>query len=730
MRAAGSTPHSKHLESMLDAEVPSITHTDSLLAELEASDAMGWEGDLEWATENPCFAEAVEHASTATHVPTWLSQDMHLKLCPDRWRHWGEAPAGSIGQVSWTWIKDQPPARSDHPNHKSAQQHAQLLGKQLDECVSMGMVELCPPGMAAEQFAHNILPLGARVKPSGAVRMLVDPSLPGVNQAMASLPCELPSVESIFAEVQPGEVLGKRDLLNGFFHLVLAPEARKHMAFRHPVSGALARWVVLPQGTKQSPALFCAVSQASARIFNELFAEKGIKCKVYVYVDDYILRAKSFDDLLAAFDAMDEEAVLLGLCFNPAKDVGRDQPLTCIEALGICMDSVTMSISLPESKRASYLQCLCDFESQFKGSPACSRKPLEQLVGKLVFACRVCTWGYLFIQEILDQLYPVGHPTAPRVSLSEGLWHDLGFWQFALGDGFATWMGVKQHALGRKEVAIDPSRFTAELFTDASGSWGVGAVMGLQSLSQQWGRDTSSEHIGALELEALHVALQHWREQLRGHIVLARLDNVQAVVAINKGCSRKLALRGTLLAIAKLGLEYSFTVKAKHVRGVHNPADAPSRGKGQHSPRDMVCTAFTEFNQPQATVDCCAAPSGYNTMPGCTRSFSSVAELQTNLRDLAGQVLWANIPWAEVAEHLAVLKAAYDLDPAHTIVTCVVPDWPTTSWYRKYLRRRKPAFKVIKAYPPGARLFQVYGSLTAPAPCPHGVLIIRMGERT
>ena len=51
-------------------------------------------------------------------------------------------------------------------------------------------------------------------------------------------------------KVQQGWVLGKRDLCNGFFHLVLSPTARKAMGLRHPTSGRLARWVVLPQGTK------------------------------------------------------------------------------------------------------------------------------------------------------------------------------------------------------------------------------------------------------------------------------------------------------------------------------------------------------------------------------------------------------------------------------------------------------------------------------------------------
>jgi hypothetical protein len=48
---------------------------------------------------------------------------------------------------------------------------------------------------------------------------------------------------------------------------------------------------VLPQGTKQSPAFFCEVSNAAAAIFNRIFQENGIKALVLVYVDDFIVIA-------------------------------------------------------------------------------------------------------------------------------------------------------------------------------------------------------------------------------------------------------------------------------------------------------------------------------------------------------------------------------------------------------------------------------------------------------
>ena len=636
---------------------------------------------------------------------------------------------GALGLVDWTWGPGGPPPASDHPNHKSALEHRVLLGEQLNACLAMGMVEACMEGMSSGEFAVNILPLGARIKPSGACRMLVDPSLPGVNAAMAELPCDLPSAESIFSEVRGGEVLGKRDLQNGFFHVVLCPEARRHMAFRHPVTGSLMRWVVLPQGTKQSPAIFCAVSNASSRIFNRAFAAAGIQAWVRVFVDDYVLRARTHADLVRAFDCMDAEAALLGLVFNPDKDVGRDAPCTCLEALGLVMDSAALTLSLPESKRASYLAAIASFRSSHASATTSRRKPLEQLVGKLVFACRVCTWGFLFIQAILDSLYPVGQfPAPPHITLDEGVWADLAFWEDALGDGYATWLGIKQHVLGRKEVLVDPAACTVELFTDASGGWGCGGVLGFETLSQAWARDTSGEHIGALELEALYVALAHWRDQLRGHTILARLDNIQAVVAVNKGASRKPALRSTLRKIALLGLEAGFLVKAKHVRGIHNPADAPSRGRKRLMAADLVFTEFASFNSPPATIDCFTDEARCFVQPGCSLSFTPSDPATAHVDMLVGKVSWAAMPFAEVGSYLDAFAAAWRQDTLHTVVTCVVPDWPTASWYRRYLRRRKPLFRVLRRFEAGSKVFRLRSSLHAtPHPCPVPLLVIRIG---
>jgi integrase len=579
-------------------------------------------------------------------------------------------------------------------NHKSAMAHAVQLGAQLDEAARLNMVEYYDPVLHGSErdFAHNIIPLGARVKPSGSIRMLVDPALPGINNHMQTLPCKLPTIEEIFQHVKPHSVLGKRDLTNGFFHCVLTPEARRHMAYRHPVTGRLARWVVLPQGTKQSPSIFCEVSQAAADIFNKAAALGNIKALVFVYVDDYIIIADSHEDMVRMFTLMDEEASQLGLHFNPEKDYGRDAPLTSIIALGIRIDASKQELSLPDDKRAAYAQAVADFTATYKDTNRAPRKALESLVGKLLYACRVCRWGYLYVQELLDSLYPAPFlPQPPReVALSEGAWNDLHFWHITLDLTSGAWSGVKKHMLGTKDVHVDPSQFPTQLYTDASKQFGVGGVMGAETLSLQWDKDMRDIHIGTLELKALHISLEHWKHDLYQQTVLAWMDNIQAVSAVNKGASRIPALRPILLDIAKLGMQYGFELKAKHIQGKCNPADAPSRGLQATKSSDWFFTEFARFNQPPAQIDCCCAESGYNRQQGCTEWYSMARPMQEHVQQLAGKVLWVNAPFSILGPVLDAVVHAWRLAPTTTVATIVAPHWPDATWYRKYLRRILP----------------------------------------
>jgi hypothetical protein len=633
-----------------------------------------------------------------------------------------------MGCVDWQWISGIEPPTSDHPNHTSALACKEALGAQLDAAERLGMIEYVHEGALVSDFVSNIIPLGAVIKPDGKVRMLVDPSLPGVNDCMMHLPCSLPSAESIFLQVSPTSYLGKRDLDNGFFHVVLSPSARRHMGFRHPVTGRLARWVVLPQGTKQSPAIFCAMTEAAARIFNRICKDQGIPCTIFVYVDDFIFVAESHAALQAAFAVTDYEAAQLGLSWNPRKDVGRESPLQQVDVLGLHIDAATLTLSLPASKQADYSSQLELFHVNYLGSPTCPRKVLEQLLGKLVFTCRVCRWGYLFVQSILDALYPAFEKKPKVIHLTEGIWHDLSFWRLALAGHQRHWLGMEQSMTITKEVRITHDKFQRHIFSDASKTYGVGGILGPeQVISIPWERDVTEEHIGSLELEAALVNLRSWAPELADLKVLVWMDNIQAVCALNKGASRIPALRATLLQIAILGMQFRFTVRAAYIKGEHNPADAPSRGKP--ASHEFIFTKASEFNNPPADVDAWVSSTGIPSVDGCTLSFTAANPVWNNVDLIMGRAVWAAPPYSAVAAVMGALVEAWVKDP-RTTGTIVVPDWPTATWYRRYLRRKQPLFQLLERFEAGSQLFKFRDTGIMAPPCKFPILVLRIGNNT
>jgi hypothetical protein len=105
-------------------------------------------------------------------------------------------------------------------------------------------------------FVTTINPLGCTTKnDSTEVRPYLDPTITGVNAAMAPLPLHLPTIEALLPFLTAGYFLAKRDWRHGFHHATLDIASRKYMGIRLG-NGLIGRFVALPFGASQSPALF------------------------------------------------------------------------------------------------------------------------------------------------------------------------------------------------------------------------------------------------------------------------------------------------------------------------------------------------------------------------------------------------------------------------------------------------------------------------------------------
>jgi hypothetical protein len=103
--------------------------------------------------------------------------------------------------------------------------------------------------------------------------------------------------------------------------------------------------------------------------------------------------------------------------------------------------------------------------------------------------------------------------------------------------------------------------------------------------------------------------------------------------------------------------------------------------------------------------------------------------VQEHTDQLVGKVLWANPPFQQIASVLHTV-VAWQRDPVNTFATVLVPEWPEAGWFRQYLRRKRPIFKVLHRFPANSKLFYWKNS-RIPAPATKfPMLIIRLGSRT
>ena len=660
----------------------------------------------------------------------WFGRDGN-KLRTAAWQRYGFDSPAIRNEAAWVF-HTQPQFSHHLANYPLTPEHRVWLGQHFDELQASGQTEQYDPHLHGSEadFAVVINPLFVVVKDGTRLRPIIDPSRSGVNECMTRLPCPLPDLNTILQHLPSEGFLGKRDLASGFHHVKLCTEARRFMAFRHPVSGALQRWVVLPFGASQSPPIFVELTTAACAIFQTECDRRGLRVIIFVYVDDFIILGATHADVVGAFAVLDQLGTELGLEWKASKDRGKDVPLQQLDFLGMLFDTVALEMRISADKRSHYAKDVSGLLTDAATGPV-SRRTLQAVAGKLTFIARACRWGASFLQAVYDDLFSTLHRPPATVRLSSAAADDLMFWLSILGDVSSVWDGVKRCVVADLDLVRGEFLGTdgAIVFSDASGK-GFGAAWEVSEVQGEWGPEERGLHVAWLELKAVLRALQSWAASLAGRRVLVRCDNTQAVAAITRGSTR--VAEGRLIArqIAALAIQFGFEVRAEHIRGVDNGrADRLSRQLSSARDQNLQLkpSIFRELcggGRYSPSVDCCCDPRGSNAQPGCRSFFSAVNSVLGREADLAGQVLWAFPPQELVGEVLSVIERAVVLDSS-TRATVVVPDWRARGWHSWFVRRESSRFRILRVLRSGRRLcLWPWGEEADP--CPYDLLVLRI----
>jgi hypothetical protein len=321
---------------------------------------------------------------------------------------------------------------------------------------------------------------------------------------------------------------------------------------------------VLPFGLRSSCRLWDLYAAALHFCFMHLLGTQAQRSVIH-YVDDFLLVIEAGSEeaahaMLAGAMTLCEE---LGLPLAPEKSEG---PVTALTFLGIKLDTVAMTASLPEERLAQLKALIVGWKMKERASV----RELQSLTGLLNFACFVVRPGRFFLRRIIDhttRISALGMGDHAMHRIPGAVFADIDWWHGFLPE----WNGIS--LLYEREWEESTK---IELFTDAC-NIGYGGVFGTQWIYGAW----SSEELAAatrkkrisipfLELRALLLAVATWGEAWRGKKITFRSDCLAVVQAIASRTSRAPATMHHLRLLSSYACLYGFDFRAEHVDGVAN----------------------------------------------------------------------------------------------------------------------------------------------------------------
>ena len=314
---------------------------------------------------------------------------------------------------------------------------------------------------------------------------------------------------------------------------------------------------VLPFGLRSAPFIFNCLAEAIEWVARQ----EGVP-HIHHYLDDFFIAGAP-----CANECADHLDTLTSLCNHlgvPLAEEKLEAPTTCLEYLGILLDSTTLEARLPTDKLENIHQALHRWSSRTR----CKKQELLSLIGTLSFAAKVVLAGRSFLRRMIDTSTTAQNPQ-DTIPLPEAFKLDLAWWQ-----AFATpWNGRSFFLLPQWTPSPD-----LELFTDSSGTVGYGAYCQGQWFNGRWTTEQLQHSIQWKELYPIVLAVVTWGHRWSTLRISFRCDNQAVVQCLVSGTSHCPHLMSLLRNIFLTAAMYNFTISAQHIPGTHNTiADSLSR---------------------------------------------------------------------------------------------------------------------------------------------------------
>ncbi|RUA06910.1 MAG: hypothetical protein DSY43_00970 [Gammaproteobacteria bacterium] len=401
------------------------------------------------------------------------------------------------------------------------------------------------------------------VKNPGEFRLIHHLSFPIGSSVNDGIPEEFASVNyatisdaiNLVKKVGQGCFLAKTDIKSAFRIIPIQPQA-------YPLLGM--QWKDRFYYDKCMP-MGCASSCRTFEMFSsalEWVAQNRMNIPHILHLlDDFLIIAPTSDLCQSELKLFVQLCDYLGVPIAPEKTCG---PSTTLSFAGIELDSVLFEARLPLDKVSKCLLFISDFLSRKK----VTLREIQSLIGLLNFACSVIRPGRAFLRRLIDRTVGIRSPYH-LIRITSDVKLDLQVWQSFLS-GF-----------NGKSFFLDDIWYNSEhlnLYTDASGVLGFGAVFGNKWCYGKWPDGWKNVNIAFLEFFPIVLSLYLWGSHMQNRCILFFTDNEALVHVINKQSCKDKRLMFFVRELVLKCLQLNIVFKAKHVPGIYNSlADSLSR---------------------------------------------------------------------------------------------------------------------------------------------------------